>query len=325
MAKRTVEAELAELKALSQNPDHPDFTNKLTHALQSKQNLIAARAAGIVLQHKRTGLVGELIAAFGRFLSDPKYSDKGCTAKTAIAKALYELGDAWAEPVFRAGVKHVQKEGSFGPPVDVATELRGLCGLGLVRIGARDYLNSLVDLLADPESQVRCIAARALAYSERPEAALLVRFKLLSGDREVDVITECMNALVRLQPRQAPQVLGEFLDDSEPEIRMSAALALGETRQSDALELLRQRLMSESDRDVRKTILISAGLLRLPAAIDWLISRLEDGPIVDATSAIESLAFFRRDESVISKVRQAVEQRNDSQLRAAWSAHFSGR
>ena len=45
----------------------------------------------------------------------------------------------------------MQKEGSFGPPVDVAAELRGVCALGLVKIGYGDVLVELTDLLADVE------------------------------------------------------------------------------------------------------------------------------------------------------------------------------
>src|SRR5262245_34500470 len=218
MAKRTVEDELAQLKILSTEPSRPDLDEKLTAALKSRTNLIAARAAGIVGQLKRTSLVKEMIDSFQRFMTDSKYPDRGCTAMNAIAKTLYELGEMRGEGVFLAGVKHIQKEGSFGPPVDVATELRGTCGLGLVRIGHRDALMQLVNLLADPEPQVRMFAARGLAYIDQPAAALLVRFKLLSGDAENQVMSECMNALVRLEPTRAAEFLGQFLDDSDPDL-----------------------------------------------------------------------------------------------------------
>jgi HEAT repeat protein len=264
-----------------------------------------------------------MIGAFDRFLNDDKYSDSGCTALTAIANALYELGEATGEAVFLAGVKHVQMEGSFGPPVDVATELRGICGLGLVRVGYRDVMTHLVDLLADPEPQVRSVAARALAYSERPEAGPLVRFKLLTGDKEIDVVTECMNALVRLEPRRAVSLLGEFLEDSEPDIRMSAALALGETRQPEALELLRGRVPFERDDDARRNLLVAVSLLRLPAAIDWLVSRVSEASIQDAAWAIEALAMYRRDAAVADRVKAAAGERKDPQLERAIKTYFA--
>src|SRR5262245_29967533 len=121
MAKRsTVEDELAAVRALAGDPNRPDMDERLTAALRSRQNVVAARAAEIALQLKRTGLAAELIGAFDRFLNDLKFPDKGCQAKNAIAKALYEFGDAKAGAVFLAGVKHIQKEAAFGPPVDVA-------------------------------------------------------------------------------------------------------------------------------------------------------------------------------------------------------------
>jgi HEAT repeat protein len=323
MAKRTVENELAALSALKGEPARADLDQKLTEALRSKVNLIAARAAGIVGQLKRAALVDEMLAAFERFINDAKYPDRGCTALTAIAKTLYELGEARGEAVFVAGVKHVQKEGSFGPPVDVATELRGVCGLGLVRIGHRDAMQHLVDLLADPEPQVRMFAARGLAYIDQPAAALLVRFKLLTGDRENEVMTECMNALVRLQPTRAAEFLGQFLDDSDPDLRASAAVALGETRQADALELLKERFRIESEPDVRRAILVSVGLLRLPAAIDWLISRVAEGPVPDAVNAIEAMSLYRRDSALNERVKTTVAGRKESEIQRAMSKYFS--
>ncbi|HEY7087093.1 MAG TPA: HEAT repeat domain-containing protein [Tepidisphaeraceae bacterium] len=326
MAKRsTIEDELSTLRALAGEPNRPDLDEKLSASLRSRQNIIAARAAEIALQLKRSSLGAELIGAFDRFLNDPKFTDKGCQAKTAIAKALYEFGDANAAAVFLAGVKYIQKEAAYGPPVDVAVELRGICGLGLVRIGHREQMHHLVDLLADPEPQARCFAARALAYSDRPEAALLVRFKLHTGDREIDVVTECMNALVRLEPTRAAEFLGEFLEDSDPEIRSSAALALGETRSAEALELFQRRFPFERDPDVRRAILLSAGLLRLPLAIDWLISRVEDAKAEDAATAIEALALYRRDPAVAERVQNAAGGRKEKEVAQAFAAHFTQR
>jgi HEAT repeat protein len=275
-------------------------------------------------QLKRTALVGEMIEAFGRFIGDSKYPDRGCTALTAIAKTLYELGEARGEAVFLTGVKHVQKEGSFGPPVDVATELRGICGLGLVRIGHPEALSHLTDLLADPEPQVRMLAARGLAYSDQPVAVLLIRFKLLTGDRENQVLTECMNALVRLQPTRAAEFLRQFLDDSDPDIRASTAVALGETRQADALEMLKERFRIESEPEVRRAILISTGLLRLPAAIDWLVSRISDGPVRDALDAIEAMSLYRRDAAVNERVKTVATGRKEAEIQRAMNKYFSG-
>jgi HEAT repeat protein len=323
MAKRTVEDDLAQLKALSSEPARPDLDEKLAAALRSRTNLIAARAAGIVGQLKRTALITEMIDAFERFISDPKYPDRGCTALVAIAKTLYELGELRGEGVFLAGVKHVQMEGSFGPPVDVATELRGTCGLGLVRIGHRDSMIHLVNLLADPEPQVRMFAARGLAYIDQPAAALLIRFKLLTGDRENEVMSECMNALVRLGPTRAADFLSQFLDDSDPDVRASTAVALGETRQADALEKLKARFPIESEADVRRAILISAGLLRLSAAIDWLISRVSVAAVSEASAALESLSLYRRDGDVASRIRGAAAARKEPEIQRAFSKYFS--
>ena len=49
--------------------------------------------------------------------------------------------------------------------MDTAAELRGVCALGLVRMGYRDVLVELADLLMDPEAQARMMAARSLAHA----------------------------------------------------------------------------------------------------------------------------------------------------------------
>src|SRR5437868_13810935 len=109
MAKRaTVEAELSELAALGKDPSRPDLREKLSKSLKSHVSFIVAKAATIAGQHKQTSLQADLIGAFDRLVNDPKAEDKGCEAKTAIAKALYEFGDPISAPVFLEGIKHVQ-------------------------------------------------------------------------------------------------------------------------------------------------------------------------------------------------------------------------
>lgn len=322
MARQTVEKELSDLAALAKRRDDPEASRKLSAALGSRVCFVAARAAELAREFNLNSLAADLIGAFDRFLNNPKVEDKGCAAKTAIARALYELGEPTAQPVFLAGIKHVQMEPSFGGPVDVAAELRGLCGLGLVRLGYRQVMVHLVDLLSDPSSQTRSFAARALAYSDRDEAALLLRMKLLSGDDEIDVINECFSALSRIRQPGLIEFLSRFVSHSEPDIRTSAALALGETRQADALEVLEAQHLRERDPDVRRAIVLAAATLRLPAAIEWVAQLIETAPLADAAQAIEALGMFRRDSSIADRVHTAARKRPDSPIAKALAEHF---
>jgi HEAT repeat protein len=280
-------------------------------------NYVVARAAEMAARLGRKDLLPELLGAFDRLIHDPFKLDKGCAALTPIAKMLYEIGDPLAEPQLLAGIAHTQLEASYGPPVDVAAELRGLCALGLVRIAYRHVMFHLIDLLDDPWPQARMFAAQALGYSERPEAGYLLRFKLLKGDMEPSVMTECMHALLPFRHHDLPQFLRRFLVHEEPEIRTSAALALGQTRLAESLDVLRDHFPRELDRESRQTILLATSTLRLPQAMAWLLDLIATGSAEDAAGAIEALSLYRSDPTLAEKIHQAAMGRDEAPVKRA--------
>jgi HEAT repeat protein len=286
MAREPVEKILAELHALRSNPASPDLRARLTDAINSKTNLVVARAAEVVGDLKLTDLAPLLVAPFDRFLNDPG-ADKGCTALVAIAKCLYESGHD-APELFLKGVRH--RQSSWGG-ADPAAELRGLCALGLVRIGYRDAINELVTLLVDSESQARMYACRALAYTARDDVAgPLLRLKILTGDRDPDVLAEAFTALVRLTPERAVDFLAPWLDHADEVLRTAAALSIGESRLASAFELLRTRYERTTDPGFRRTLLVALALLRLPQSIDYLINLATTAP---ATAIADLLDAFK--------------------------------
>ena len=56
---------------------------------------------------------------FHRFMENPVKTDPGCSAKVELVTALHDL-DCAREEVFLQGLRHVQKEPGWGPPVDTA-------------------------------------------------------------------------------------------------------------------------------------------------------------------------------------------------------------
>ena len=146
---RPVETALAQLAALK-GMGPATLAAELPKYLANKSNIVVAKAADLARAAGVESLVPQLVAAFDRFMESPTKTDPTCAAKREIANALYELG-APAQAVFLTGIRHVQKEAAWGPPVDTAAELRGLCALGLVRMGYRDVMTELADLLADGE------------------------------------------------------------------------------------------------------------------------------------------------------------------------------
>ncbi len=99
--------EMTRLHALRANVSAPEALAEIEKALASKANILVAQAADLVQAAKLPQFEGALVAAFDRFMVNSSNSDKGCAAKTAIAKALYEL-EARVEALFLTGMHHSQ-------------------------------------------------------------------------------------------------------------------------------------------------------------------------------------------------------------------------
>src|SRR4051794_21187023 len=124
MAKTKVDdqlARLAELRATAAgagaDPASPEARLILVAALAGKSNLAAGKAAEIVRDARLIDLVPNLVRAFDRFMAPG--SDKGCAAKTSIARALDAL-EQNEQDVFLRGIRHVQLEPVWGGSADAA-------------------------------------------------------------------------------------------------------------------------------------------------------------------------------------------------------------
>lgn len=318
---RDVEQILTDLAVLRGQPVTDRIRQKIAQSLASKMSFVAEKAANLAREMKATGLCNELRQAFDRFLADPKSSDKGCAAKTAVARAALEL-ECPEETIFLAGIQHFQMEFSFPEPIDVAAELRGLCALGLVQVRSRGAMYRVVDLLNDRETQARVGAVRALAYAGREECVLVLRFKALAGDREPAVVGECLTALVSLQPREALEFVGNFLESSHDAVRDEAALALGTSKEPAALDLLKGQFEVTTDRHFRQTLLTSIASLRFPAAIDFLVSVVQTERTAVAADALAAARIFRHDAAARERMAQAVAVRDDASLRTVFEKQF---
>jgi hypothetical protein len=130
------------------------------------------------------------VSAFNKLMADAPQLDKRCAATTEIVSALYELNYEEPAPYF-TGLKHVQMEASFGPPVDEAAKLRAVSAQGLVRTRHPDALTEVMQLLVDREPAARIGAVRALAVNGGEAGLLLLRLKVLTGDAESAVLGVC--------------------------------------------------------------------------------------------------------------------------------------
>ena len=313
---------LAAIHAVRQSPENFDVKRDLASFLRHKSNHAIAAAAAAAEQLEAAALAPDLVQAFEKLMRDPAKLDPGCEATTAIVQALIQLEDPAAK-VYFAGIHHVQKEGSFGPPVDAAAPLRGLCARGLARMGHPDALLECVTLLADREVPARAGAIRAIADSGRPEGALLLRLKALLGDKEIEVTGECFGALLSLDPAGSVRFVAKFLNSGIEGIGEQAALALGESHLPSAFEVLREAWESGGVAEQRRTLLVAIAMLRIDEALEFLLGRLADesGPV--AADALAGLAFYARDEAVLTRVEQIIQQRGDGALDAVFAREFA--
>lgn len=245
--RRKLEDVLAALRQVRDDPTSEASLRELRGALADRRSHAVAKAAALIGELEVADLVSEMLAAFDRFMAVPG-ADPGCAAKTGIAEALGRLG--YDDPkIFLRGVRHVQWEPVYGGHVDTAAGLRGACGRGLVRMGYRDALTELAHLLADPQAPVRAAAARALADRGLDDATPLLRLRVLAGEREPSVLSECFAALLGLSPAKSLPFVSGFLDAADAEMAEAAALALGGARLPEALPILRswaERTLAET-------------------------------------------------------------------------------
>jgi len=244
---------------------------------------------------------------------NPTATDKACGAKQAIANALYELG-CDASELFLRGIRHVQKEAAWGGPVDTAAELRGLCALGLVRMGYADVMVELVDLLGDESPQARILAARAIAYAGRDEGALLLRLKVLAGDAAEEVTAECLLALANLSRAKALPFVQRYLDDARPAVAEAAALALGEMRADAALDVLLARWDRDALPALRKPLALPIAISRLGRSVDFLVRAAAEESDAVAEAALEAMRIYRHDDAIKTRLREAVNRRRTRTL-----------
>lgn len=304
---------LERLNQIQSDPTTQEAITTLSQVLKSKYAVAIARAARIIGKAELKQFCPELETVFGKLLLNAAASDPACVAKKAIAEALYRM-EYRGQDLFLSGIHHIQMEPVWGGSIDTAPGLRGFCALGLVRMHYPDSMLELADLLADPESEARIGAARAIAYSENPQGVPLLRLKVKIGDADPQVLSECFVALLQLSPVQSLSLVAMFLDHADEQICEMAALALGESRIPAALAVLSDWWQRNRQPELRRTALLAISMLRQDDALDFLLSIVMDGKIDDAKVAIAALKIYQDDSTLWQRVKDAARQRKDFSL-----------
>ena len=321
---RGVEAKLSRLQALRKELGASQAVDELRTALADRSNLVVAEAAAIIGDAKIADLAAELTAAFDRLMENPTETDKLCRGKFAIAQALDKI--EFDEPeVFLRGIRHVQMEPAWPKAEDSAAPLRGQCAFALVRLGFRDVLLLLADLLADPEKAARVAAAQALGATGAVAAVPLLRFKVRGGDPEPAVIAECFTALIALDHADSIPFVAGFLDDGDDALQEAAAFALGESRRPAALAHLTKFCEQAPPGPLQEVGYLALGMLRLPAATEFLLNAVAKEEPSSAKAALAGLAIQRHNPDIRERTAAAVAKNGNAAVRSSFEKKFSAK
>jgi HEAT repeat protein len=306
-----IEQALDELAGLRTQSDSSVVAAELRKALKDRSNLVVAKAAKIAGELRVVEVAPELVSAFERLMANPAKLDKRCAACFEIATALYTMD--YTEPeVYLRGIRHVQMEASFGPPVDEAAKLRAQCALGLARTRHPEALTAVAELLADKQPHARVGAIRALATNGGESGILLLRYKALIGDKDPEVLAECFIGLLAADFGRSLPIVAKFMDNENEEVSQSAILAVGSQRRVEAFEVLREKWERSVHSDIRGTLLTAIATVRVDEATDFLIELLKTSATATAKEVLKLLAAYHAEDRVQERVKKVLEQRGMS-------------
>jgi hypothetical protein len=307
MAKPSFEEQIGALDALRGKPLDATTEETLRSALRHRNNYVVAKAADVARQLQLADLTPEMQLAFERFFREPGKTDPQCWAKNALSRAMaaFELQDS---STFLKGMRHIQMEPVWGGRSDTAGPLRGICALALVQchdLGDVELLAHLIDLLEDPDKNVRLDVVRAVASVGSRAAGLLLRQRVRLGGEEPEILGASLSGILAIEGERALEWVAGFLgagDDRSGE----AALALGESRSLEGFRLLRTRLEGDTEPVFRATMLTAIALNRQPEAVEFLLAQIASD-LPDAKGALTALMRVLPSPEVLQRIERAVE------------------
>jgi len=312
--KRGTEAKIEALCKVMEQGSKAEATGALQQALSAKSNFLVSKAAEFAGEKLFYELIPDLTQAFERFLESPLENDKTCAAKRAIVRALYEL-DYDRSRFYRRGIGYVQLEPVWGGHVDTAVELRCTCALGLAASNDPRAVLDIIGLLYDEESQARISAVKAIELLHPFQGEMVLRSKILQGDTGAEVIAQCFSSLVKVAPEESVEFVAGFLEDDRESYTEGAALALGESRLDEALDMLIEAAGNAMEgSSLFQSLCNAIALQRKDMGFDYLLGRLENAGESAACAAISALAIYDFNNDLKEQVARRVEKRESRRI-----------
>jgi HEAT repeat protein len=273
---------------------------------------LAVEAAAELRLHK---LAPDLIALFQRMRAEGK-DDPGYTLARKIVEALTAF-ETPAKDLYLLAFRTRE-----AAPWDRAAGLRIAAAHALSQVHYQEAVQLLVEGMIDPVPEVQAAVLRALGSIVSEATTVLLTYKLLAGDPNLDVLGACMDSLVRRDVERTIPLVSRYLRSDEDGVVQAAALALGESREPSALEPLMQAFRPHSAPRVRQTVLVAIALLREGAGVEFLLNVLKREKEAIACEAIVALAAVRHMPTIEARVRTIVAARSAVRLTEALATRF---
>ena len=320
-ARASLDDKLAAIRALRCRSLNSEQKAELRRRIGDRSNLVVAAAAALVGENNLIEMAKDLEAAFDRFLVNPLKDDKLCRAKLAIVQALDRMEHPGPD-IFLKAARHVQFEPVWGGSEDSAPPLRAAALVAFARAEGTGSLSVLVDAMADPAKDVRIASAVALGAIGTEGAGLILRLKVRLGDKDPDVLSECLLGLVTVDPKEYLPIVAAFLNPGHPASCEAAAMALGKSRLVEALDPLQECLQRSHSPELRQYILLAIAILRRPPAIDYLMGLVASGPEPTAIAALSALRIYKDDPLLSGRIAGIVLERGGPSLQAGFDRDF---
>ncbi|QDV33335.1 HEAT repeat domain-containing protein [Tautonia plasticadhaerens] len=320
-ARRSLDDTLAALRALRGQELTAAQVAELRKRIGDRSNLVVAAAATLVAENALHDLAGELEAAFDRFMVNPLKVDTLCRAKIAIVEALDRL-EHQETGVYRKAATHVQLEPVWGGTEDSAPPLRAAALVALARAEGVRSLPMLVDAMADPDRDARIAAAVALGAVGSEAAGLVLRLKARLGDRDPDVLSECLGGLLAVEAGENLPLVADYLDPANPFACEAAAMALGKSRLPEAFEPLADCWRRAHSFELKRHLLLALAILRRPAALDLLAEIVATAEEPDSAAALSALGIYKDDPRLRDRIAGIVAERESPTLQTAFRRAF---
>lgn len=320
--KPTVETKLQALQDLIEKDSQENCQIALKNALKEKNNFIVAKAAKWTAERLQYDLIPELVSAYNRFLENPLKHDKTCAAKIAIVRALYDL-DFDSPKFYRDGLRYRQFEPVWGGQVDTAVEVRCTSAMGLASTNDHRVMIDLIEILHDEEYKARIGAVKAMEMLPPYQTELVLRHKILQGDYESEVIAQCFSSLMKAAAEESLDFVAACLQQEDLSVCESAAIALGESRLDEALDILIDESKNITLHNALQHALFQAiALHRKDRAVEYLLSVIELEGHTAACDAVEVLAIYSYNQDLKDKVKTRVLERTSKQIADVFEKHW---